>query len=225
MVYKRRRHASRNRSYSRDPPDLSRDWSQRVGDDYCLSALVHAATLSTFSHMSPRDQDRQSMQYYQRWNKIQCPILKNHMKQVFEGIFNRELPVSKQGRRQIRSESPTAQRRHHPATPRGDRMCLKRPRSSKRARNQEQKLPKRKRNSTASGSASECISHDGAHSQSPGIGREIAEKEKLIEQIGQCLIEGWHKTCDKMSTHWRSFADHIKSLPKLSEELPNLCQS
>ena len=213
VQFKKRRHVSR--SGTPDPPDLSRNWSNIPEDksSYC-SALMHGQLCSTFYRMSPRNRDSASIQYFGEWSKIKCPKLRKEMQQVFERAFRCKLPRNEEIRRQIRSESPTAQRRHQPATQRKDRSAKSR-RSRDRAEDQEQEQVKeRKRNMTVPGPLAK---HGQAHNaEAEDI---ITKMETLIDQIGTSMISGWTAACDESYEKFTDFAERIRSLRKISEEL------
>lgn len=210
---KKRQHVSR--SGTPDPPDLSRGWSNRPEDKSYSSALMYAQRYSTFYHMSYRDRQSASIDYYAAWSKIKCPKLKKEMRVVFERAFRRTLPRNEENRRQIRSESPMAQRRHHPATQRGDRTLVKSRRSRDRAEVQEQEQVKeRKGNMTVPGPLAQ---HGQAHNEEDEA--IIAKMQTLIVKIGTSMKDGWAAACDESIENCTNFAECIRSLPKISKEL------
>ena len=215
VLSKKRRHVSR--SGTPDPPDLSRDWSNTPEDKSYCSALMHAQLCYTFYRMSPRSRHSASIQYYAAWRKIKCPKLSKDMQQVFERAFMCKLPLDEESRRQIRSESPTAQRRHHPSTQREDRTLSKSRRSRDRADVQEQEQVKEmKRNMTVPGPLAQ---HGQAHNAEAEDIFIITQMETLIDHIGTSMKDGWTRACDESYDKFTDFAESIRSLKKISEEL------
>ena len=212
---KKRQHVSL--SATLDPPDLSGVWSNRPEDKSYCSLLIYAQAYSTFYRMSHRDRHSASIDYYAAWSKIKCPKLKKEMRVVFERAFRRTLPRNEENRRQIRSESPMAQRRHHPATQREDRTFVKSRRSRDRAEVQEQEQVKeRKGNMTVPGPLAQ---HGQAHNAEAEDIFIITQMETLIDHIGTSMKDGWTRACDESYDKFTDFAESIRSLKKISEEL------